>query len=169
MTRRAGPTRRGIALIEAVMSMVVLSVALVAALNTLGASRLGQRWNADHLRGLSLASDLMTEIMEKSYADPNEVPLFGPETSELLVGRAAFDDVDDYNGYQDSPPVDRAGNAIAGLSGWRRDVTVAFVNASDLTKSVLLDGGIKRITVTVRRNGQLIAQLTAVRTAAAPN
>ena len=151
------------------MSLVIISVMLVVALNSVGASRLGQRWNADRLRGMALASDLMAEITSKAYSDPNELVLFGPEVSELLVGRTAYDDVDDYSGYRESPPVDAAGTAIPGLSAWRRDVTVSWVTAGDLTRTSLTDTGIKLITVTVRRNGQLVAQLTAVRTAAGPH
>ena len=147
--------------------MVILSVMLVTALNTVGVSRLGQRWNADRVRAMSLASDLMAEILEKSYADPNEPALFGPEVSEILIGRPAFDDVDDYAGFKDTPPSDRTGKALAGLSSWSRQVDVVFVASSDLTKAVALDAGLKRITVTVRRGGQLMATLTAVRTAAA--
>ncbi len=169
MSRYPRPARAGMALIEAVVSMIILSVMMVAALNTVGASRVGQLWNADHLRGMSLASDLMAEIQSKAYSDPNETPIFGPEASEIAVGRTAYDDVDDYSGYHESPPKDAAGNTMSGLSTWRRDVTVTYVNAADLRTAVLVDSGVKLITVTVRRNGQLMAQLSAVRTAAAPN
>lgn len=169
MNTRPTPSRSGLALIEAVVSMVVLSIMLVAALNAVGASRLGQLWNADHLKGLSLASDLMTEIMDKSYADPDEIPLFGPEASELLTGRPAFDDVDDYAGFSESPPKDRSGAALSGLTTWVREAAVVLVSAADLGSASVLDVGIKRVTVTVRHNGRIVAKLTAVRTAAAPN
>ncbi len=170
MKRRPSPSPRGMALIEVVVSMIVLSVMLVAALNAVGASRVGQLWNADHVRGLALASDLMAEILDKSYADPNEIPvLFGPEASELLAGRTAYDDVDDYAGYQESPPKDRTGAAMSGLSGWKREVDVQLVALADLTKTSALDVGYKRVTVTVRRGTRIVAKLTAVRTAAAPN
>ena len=111
----------------------------------------------------------MAEIMSKAYQDPNEVPLFGPEPSELLAGRTAYDDVDDYSGYKESPPIDRSGTVMTGLATWQREVAVTLVSSSDLTRSAVLDSGLKRITVIVRRGGQIMAQLTAVRTAAAPN
>jgi MSHA pilin protein MshD len=169
MIRRCVKPRAGMALVEAAVSMVIISIMLVASLNAVGASRLGQRWNADRLRATSLASDLMAEICDKSYSDPNDPPLFGPEAGELLAGRSAFDDVDDYNGLSESPPKDRAGTAIAGLTGWTRAAAVAYVSPTDATVTSLTDTGVKRITVTVSRAGTPMAKLVALRTAAAPN
>jgi hypothetical protein len=151
------------------MSLVIVSVMMVTALNAVGASRVGQRWNADRLRALALASDLMAEITSKAYSDPNETPIFGPEPSEVLIGRPAFDDVDDYSGYSESPPMTSAGVAMTGLSSWSRSVTVSWVNPSDLTTPVLVESGCKLITVKVSRAGQTLAQLTAVRTTSGPH
>jgi hypothetical protein len=151
--------------VEAVISLFIISVMLVASLRMVGASRLGQTWNADHERGLRLAQDLMAEICDQAYSDPNEPPVFGPEPSET-AGRPAYDDVDDYNGLSEAPPRDRSGNAIPGLSNWRRAVDVAFVSANDPTSTSVFETGVKRITVTVYRSGVPMARLVALRASA---
>jgi MSHA pilin protein MshD len=157
---------RGFALIEAVLSVLIVSLLLVAALNVLGGSRAGQAWNSNRLRAHYLASDLMAEILDKPYADPGATPIFGPEPAEIIAGRTTYDDVDDYSGYTESPPKDRTGAVIPGLTGWRRDVAVAYVTPANVTVTSLTDQGVKRITVTVSRNGGTFAKLVALRTSA---
>lgn len=161
------PTRSGIALIEAVVSLLVVSLLLVAALHTVGASTLSQRWNSDRQRGMHLASDLMAEITGKAYANNGEL-LFGPSAAEASSGRSSFDDVDDYQGLSEAPPKDRAGATLSGYTGWTRDVAVVWVDPQNPSQVAILESGAKRVTVTVKRRGKPVASLTAVRTAAAP-
>ena len=162
MTRPV-PIRRGFSVIEAVLSALVIGVMLVAVLNTVGAARSAQVWNVDRVRAMALASNLMAEIVDEAYADPTEVQLFGPEASELLAQRSAFDDVDDYNGWSKSPPEDLDGTPIPGYAGWTRSVTVSWATLGTPAASSLTDTGIKRITVTVSKRGVKIAELTALR------
>jgi hypothetical protein len=69
----------------------------------------------------------MSEIVSQDYSDPTVSGLWGPELTEGLTGRTAFDDVDDYSGFSESPPKDRSGVAMAGWTGWRRSVAVTWV------------------------------------------
>ena len=161
------PSRTGLALVEAVLSIVVVSVMLVAALRTVGAARSGQARSTDGLTGLNLAQDMMSEICDKAYTEPTEVPvLFGPEATEVTGGRTSYDDVDDYNGISNSPPRDRSNSPLSGMGQWMRSAEVAWVNPSDLSQVVLSETGVKRITVTVLRKGVPVAKLVAIRTAA---
>jgi hypothetical protein len=164
---KARGTRRGIALVEAALSMVVISFLLVTALSGVAASRKGQRWNSDALRGQSLGLDLMSEILDKAYRDQNETYIWGPEPTET-TGRPSWDDTDDYDGYSDSPPKDRAGAVIPGLTGWRRDVVVERLNPADIKQTSGSLTGVKRITVKVTYNGTAKAKLVAIRTLAVP-
>ena len=50
------------------------------------------------------------------------------------------------------------------LAGWERRVEVAWVEPDNLEFAAPTETGLKRITVTVHRNQQLPASLTAVRT-----
>jgi hypothetical protein len=162
MTRRRD-IGHGFSVIEAVLSTLVIGVMLVAVLNTVGAARTAQVWNADRVRATHLAGTLLAEIVDRSYADPTEVQLFGPEASELLATRSAFDDVDDYNGWSKSPPDNADGSAMPGYSGWTRSVAVAWVVPGNPSQTSLTDTGLKRIIVTVSRRGVKMAELTGLR------
>jgi len=92
------------------------------------------------------------------------VPLFGREVNELLSSKANYDDVDDFNGWSESPPQDRDGTVMSGLSGWQRSVVVDWVVAADPTQVSLSETGAKRVTVTVKHKGITIATRVAIRT-----
>ena len=93
-----------------------------------------------------------------------ETPTFGPELSEMGGSRGAFDDVDDYHGWNASPPESRDGTEIPDRDGWQRSVAVDYVKSSDLTTPAAGDQRVKRITVTVTRDGSIVAQLVGIRT-----
>ena len=155
---------RAFTLVEAVISAVVVGVMLVAALNTVGASRIGQQKTGDRTKGALLAQQLMTEILQQYYADP-ENGGFGLDGDEVGDGsRSLWDDVDDYDGWSASPPQRKDGTVIAEFDGWERSVSVAWVNPYNLQAAVGTDLGVKRITVTVTRDDVPIATQVAVRT-----
>ena len=160
---RAG---RAFTLVEAAMSIVIVGLMLVAAVNTLGASRAGQYKMGLRQKAELLGQALMAEIMSLSYADPDQTPTFGPETGESGTTRAAFDDVDDYNNWVDDPVKAKDGTALTDGQGWRRTVAVAYVALNDLRGTSPTDTGAKRITVTVYYNGAKTAEVVAVRTSA---
>jgi len=150
------------------MCVLLVGGVLVVALNTVGDATVGRQKMGDQGRGQLLARDLMTEILQKAYEDPEETPAFGTEASEGTGTRVDFDDVDDYDGRDESPPQEKDGARKAGLDGWRRTVTVELVYPDNLnTKTASTDEGIKRITVDVTFNGVPMASLVAIRTAAA--
>lgn len=173
--RRAGcrPVRvgRGYTMVEVVVSSAVVALMLVAALQAAGAARLNLVQVSQHSRGMALAQDLMTEILQQAYADPDESPLWGREPAELLsLTRALFDDVDDYLAYMEGSLKYKNGTTMPDGKGWARRVEIAMLDPSDLSvvEGVTpdVDTGLKRITVTVECNGILVATLEAIRTAA---
>ena len=160
------PGRRpeGFTLVEAVLSLVIVSVMLVAALGAVGASRLSQQRTSQYSRGQLLAESLMAEILPQDYQDPNDTPVFGTESGESNTTRADFDDVDDYDSWSSSPPVQKDGTQIAGLSGWQRSVTVDWVDPADITQVKASESNAKQINVTVSCDNKQVASLTAIRT-----
>lgn len=156
-------------MVEAVISTVIVSVMLIAAMRTVATSRVGQTWNSDRLKGHHLAADLMAEILDLPYSDPEGVPLFGPEVSELLTDRGTLDDVDDYNGFWENVAKRRNGSQMEGYTNWSRSVSVAWVTPSDTRTTSLIETNVKRITVTASRGGVPVARLVALRTNVAPN
>lgn len=159
-------TRRpGLSLVEVVLSMLIASIMLVAALSTVGASRLSQFKTSQTTRGQALAESLMTEILRQDYQDPDGTPLFGLEQSEPGGQRNKFDDVDDYDGWTKSPPRDKNGSIIPNCDGWRRTVTVAWVDPMDPSLVEDSESNAKRVTITVTFQDMPVATLVAIRTA----
>lgn len=138
--------QRGISLVEVTVSALLVGVLLVAALNAVGAvfkTRLAAR---QRQQGEALARELMAEIFKVSYSDPEGGTGFGPDAGETGPTRAAFDDVDDYHEYLESPPADKDGNLLPGYDGWSRQVTVERVEPLSL-EPASDDTGLLRITV----------------------
>lgn len=160
------PRRHGTAgftLVEAVMSMLIVGLMLVAALNTVGASRVAQSANAEQAIGPLLAEDLMSEILGQAYQEPVDTPQFGRE-SESGGNRAQWDDVDDYDGWSAGPPEAKDGTALPDMNDWTREVGVAWAGIVDPMATSATPTGIKRITVTVKHRGRTVTTLYALRT-----
>lgn len=119
--------RRAFTLVEAAVSIVIVGVMLVAALQTVAAAADARRRGAALSRADDLARVLLAEILAKPYQDLNGAPGFGPEAGETAVGPRLFDDVDDYNDFSQSEPTDAAGVRLAGYSGWSWRVAVTPV------------------------------------------
>jgi hypothetical protein len=139
---------------------------MAAVLRTVAVARAAQARNQYVAQADALAVDLMTEITDKHYSDPDQSPVFGCESGEAASGRSGFDDVDDYDGLSESPPRDRANNAMTNLSGWSRQVEVAWVSPTNPTNRSVSETGVKVVIVTVTRSQKRLAQLTALRTRA---
>ena len=160
---------RGFSLVEAVMSTMILSVMLVAALNTVGAMKASRYDANERTRGEALAHALMAEILGTHYEEPDDLPLFSRELGESNTSRLLWDDVDDYAGWSASPPETRNGLAIPGTNGLERSVAVEWVNPGDIKMAMVSDTGAKKITVTVRRGTLVIGEAVAIRTEAWPD
>jgi type II secretory pathway pseudopilin PulG len=158
--------RRALTIVEAVIASGVVGVMLVAALGTVGATKTTEYRAADRLRAAMLAQSLMSEIVQQPYKDPGLLPLFGHELGESTTTRADCNDVDDYNGWNVSPPQYKDGTVIPNMVNWRTTVTVDWVSPADLNQVRILESGVKKITVKVSHNGATLATLVCVRTSA---
>lgn len=162
----SGGCRRALTLVESVVSIAIVGVMLVAALNTVGASQVTQKKMGERSRAMLLAQDLMAEILQQAYEDPDLASgSFGLTVAEITDGnRSLWNDVDDYNGWSASPPQQKDGTELSDFAGWRRSVSVGWVDPSNIGTELLSDTGIKRITVTVTFNDLPLAQLWALKT-----
>jgi hypothetical protein len=158
--------RNGLTLIEVVASTMIVGLMTVAALNGLGAATRSAASIGDRAIALGLADDLMAEILPLPYSDPSDTPTFGPEGSESSGPRSGFDDVDDFNGWNKSPPLDRDGVIIPNRTGWRHRVQVMRVDPANPLQSTSggADLGAKRIQVIIEFRGVTLAEQFAVRT-----
>jgi MSHA pilin protein MshD len=128
----------GVTLIELIISIVVISIALVAVLNSFSFS---VSQSADPLwrnKSLKLAQLYLDEILARSYDETTPVgglptvaspscSSLGPESGE---DRATYDDVDDYNGINESPPVSLIGAIDSSYDNYRVQVTVSCDGSS---------------------------------------
>ena len=133
MTRSVQHQQRGFTLIESIISILVVGVMFVSSMSVLSQSRLSRFIAADGMQGQLLAETLMSEILQQSYQEPVDVfNTLGLDVGEDPLVRALWDDVDDYEGWTASPPQDKNGAALTGLSGWTRLVEVVYVKPDDL-------------------------------------
>jgi MSHA pilin protein MshD len=161
MTHRS--RTRAFTMIEAMTAVGMVAVLLVVALNTVGASNANQYRTARRATANYLAQNLLNAIVQLPYKDPAATPLFGVEAGETSTSKANYDDVDDFNGWTESPPQDRDGTAFTDLAGWSRSVTVQWVTVASPTTVSSSDTGLKLITVNVSCNGALITTRSALK------
>ncbi len=160
-----GSARRGITLIECAVSTAIIAGMTVTALTTVAFSVRAQGKAAERAAGAMYADALVAEIVSQSYADPSAaIAVFGPEPGEGTASRVNWDDVDDYAGWTESPLQNKDGTVIANTTGWKRSVEVAYVSTSNVSSASATDTGCKRITVTVRHNGVVVATRVVLRT-----
>lgn len=150
-------------MVEVVISTMLVGVVLVGALTCVASVTVGRGSSSDAGKANQLASQLMAEIMACRYKEPIETPVFGREASESSTSRTNWDDVDDYHGWSASPPQDRNGNPLQNSAGWQREVVVEWIDVTNPSVVSGTDQGVKRITVTVRRDGAVLARAVALR------
>lgn len=162
------PRRNAFTLAEAVISVAVVGLMLVAALNTLGASAMSRLLTTQQRDALMLADDLMGEILAKPYADPSDPGSLGPETGETRTAtRAAFDDADDYEGWKKSPPEAPDGTALKLGSTFTRSTRVQWATYAEgkITTTTAADTGMLVIRVRVDDGDRNLVSLFAFKTA----
>ena len=122
------PTQKyqeGVTLIELVVSIVVLSIAVVGVLSALGT--IGGR-SADPMireQSIAIAQAYLEEISLTQFAPTSACPAVPG-----LGGRANFSHICHYHGLADTGAVDQNGTAIASLNNY--DVSVAVNNSGNL-------------------------------------
>jgi MSHA pilin protein MshD len=127
VTRRR---QRGVNLIELIIAIVVISIAASGVM--LVYAQVVQ-YSADPMiqqQAIAVAEGYLDEILARPVDDP---PDGSAETGGVEAGetRALFDDVKDYGGLSNSPPLDQNGlaadldaNGVADLAGYSVDVAV---------------------------------------------
>lgn len=147
--------RLAFSMMETVVSITLVSLLIVGSLNSLAFSTTTTARDLDGLRALGLAEQLFSEISALNYIDPVEpTTALGREPTETsTTDRSAWDDVDDYNGLNESTLRYRNGTSIPGISGWSRRVTVTGVVPSTLANSTDLAGPLRQVTIVLEKSG----------------
>ncbi len=149
------------------MASVILALTVSAAVMPFTCGMRNQQVESRQTVAVSLAEDLMEEIILKPFEEPGDgdetVELesnFGPDGGEL--SREDFSAIDDYDGYTepDGQVLDPAGDIITDpvVAGISRHVTISYVYlpGQDVGESPTFF----RIAVEVRYNNQPAVTLT---------
>lgn len=166
MNQAGTRTVAGMTIIEVIVAMVLLSMMLGAVLSTVELSARTQHAAADRTYARSLAADLLEEICDYPYDDPSGAAEFDVGADESASDRATFDDVDDFDGWSESPPIRSDGTPVPGAGGWTRSVVVKWVDPLDPSNGSVTETGAKRVQVGVSRGGVTYAVISRIRTAA---
>jgi len=145
--------RRGLSLVEATISMVIVSVVIAGALQVHAAASTNSLAATRSLEGRRLARMLLDEIRQCRYEEPEAdvTPAFGLE-GEATADRSTWDDVDDYHGFSKSGGgnlTGKTGTQIVDTGGWAWTVSVKWVSPADTTLTSVTETGLKRVTVIV--------------------
>ena len=147
---------QGLSLIEVMVSLLILTIGIVGFGMAIPLEKDDVGVMQEERIALLSAKQIMEEIQSKAYEDPNQTPvLFGLEPGEIGP-RINFDDIDDYDGWDENPPQYPDGTILNGENGtpdyknFRRQVKVENVDNSNysLTRANGSTNS-KRITVTV--------------------
>ncbi|MBX7167612.1 MAG: type II secretion system GspH family protein [Pirellulales bacterium] len=186
---RTGPTarrtscRRGFTLLEAIVAMAIMAIAGTALISGVFSAIENADFAAEAQIAQGLAAQMLDEIAARRYAESGagayQVTL-GPEAGETNgVVRTAFDDLDDYAGLSNTPPVDRYGVALGTENGsgatrnaaaaapasffstWRVDVEVNYLNATNLSQTSSTPTDFREVQVKVYRTNGSSPRLVA--------
>ncbi len=159
-------SRHGISMAETIISTMLIGFVLVSTLQIVGPMVQSTSLHTDRLLAANLANELTEEISTKFWTSPvlNDPESMGPGATET---RATYDDVDDYHGWSASPPKMSTDQANIYLGGWTRSVTVEHVLVSNPLLTSGSSTGLKRVVVTVSKNGVTHATVISLHSASA--
>ena len=123
--------QRGVTLIDLIITIIILAIAVPPMVGVFITSTRNSTFGVTMARANHLASNLLEEIRSKRWdentgaASPNPYPNpFVPDSGET---RATYDDVDDFDRLNESPPKDSQGVTMGGSTGFRQQVWVCYV------------------------------------------
>lgn len=109
--------QRGVTLVELLVSIVIVGIAAGTVLGLLATTTSSSADPMLRHQASAIAEAYLEEIMLRSFADPDGV--------DGEVSRAAFDDLDDYDGLLDAGARDQFDNPVAGLADYTVSVSVS--------------------------------------------
>tara|TARA_R110002096_G_scaffold173781_9_gene348933 strand:+ start:125109 stop:125633 length:525 start_codon:yes stop_codon:yes gene_type:complete len=159
-------SRRAITLAETVISMLLVGFVIVSTLSIVGPIARSTTVHADRLIAANLANELSEEIASKLWTSPinDDIDFIGPGAGET---RLTYDDIDDFHGWSSSPPKNSYNGPYSTMKEWTRSVKVAHVLLEDPTIESKTYTGLKRVIVTVNKNGTDLASISTYHTQAA--
>lgn len=165
----------GFTLVELVMSIVLLGLALASVSVTMAHSAGRSSDGLWQVKVVELSDAYFAEILARRFDEnsaPGGIPACSISTTPCSAAvafsdgetRTQFDDVDDYDGLDESPPRDASGNVRSDYTGYRVQISVAYADAGMIAAYALDDAtDAKVITARVSAPGQNPLTFTAYR------
>lgn len=137
----------GFTLIEVMIAIILVGLAIASLVGANGAFSQANGAGTE----LSTAEFLLEQVKELTATleviDPiSGTTNFGPETGETI---STYNDLDDLDGAEFSPPIDAGRNTLSNFSSFSQQVTVENVNPSDFDQ-VETDHSTNFVRVTVK-------------------
>ena len=154
----------GFSLVEALLFIVIVSVALAGVLSVMNFTTLHSADPLIRKQAIVVAESLLEEIMQHNFSNP--IGGFGGVASQ--ANRPLFDDIGDYNGFATTGifPIDSA-TPIPALARYNASVRVADT-ALGPAGSQIPAGSVKLITVIITGPDNVPIMLSGYRSAYAP-
>lgn len=133
----------GVTLVELILSMVIISIALVGILSVMNITVAHSADPMVRQQAIAIAESYMEEVGLQAY-----------DNGGTAGNRADFDEVADYDGLNDNPVKDQRGNAIPGLSQYSASISVS--------NQLTLTGGVHAKQITVNVSGPGVPRLSLV-------
>lgn len=150
----------GATFVEVVISIAIIGIALVPLTMSFAFTSGRSADSMIEVRVVELGQAYLEEVLSKRFDENSAVGgsppcsaattpcgTIGPEPGET---RATYDDVDDYDGVDEQPPLDSTGATRIGYENFRVEVDVGYATAAEVT-SYALDSSadVKKILVRV--------------------
>jgi hypothetical protein len=156
-TTRGAPRRTGFTLIEAALTTAIIGFGVVSMMGLLATGTTNNKDSAQLTTGLQLARAVREMTVSLPFADPVNPTHFGKESGENL---ATFNDLDDFNGFVASPPVNARRQPMNEFDGWEQSVTVQTVDPDALTVNAPAGSQpAAKVRVVVKRNGRQVCRV----------
>lgn len=158
---RSHMSTSGFTLVEIIITIVFISIVMVGVLTAYNNTMKASANPLQQIRAVELGQSFMDEIFNKRFdensgqggtprcgsSDVGQVACtlsgnFGSEAGEV---RSTFDDVDDFHGLNESPPLDSLGNARNGYDNYAVQISVRY-SGNELAG--IANNDAKRIEVT---------------------
>lgn len=132
---------KGATLVELIVTIVIISIALVSLAMTVSYSASHSADSMIQVKLVELAQAYTEEILTKRFDENSPsggIPACNPGGTVCgALGsdgetRSTYDDVDDYDGIDESPPQDSLGVIRQNYGGYRVQISVSYMDAAQL-------------------------------------
>lgn len=171
-TRPPSPTRRprrarGLTLMETALATVIVGLAVLALVNLIAATNIQTSYSQKQTTAFMLANQIREAMVGMPFNDPlTGTHAGGPNTGQTNVSQ--FNDVEDFDGYVASPPIDSHRQPITTLGSWQQSVSVTLIgdnNGANLNSTTGNLGAIvERVRVTISYRAPSEASWTPITT-----